>query len=120
GRSNFRRVQGHRQSADSAGPALAGKADFPDDRYPALLDAQGRTAAAARHAQSRVDTAQAADAAQRGRSDGIPDRQDGQDQDQRGIPRVDERLRGAGTERIAPQVVTDSDLVDDFLPAKSV
>ena len=56
--------------------------------------------------------------AQRGRSDGIPDRQDGQDQDQRGIPRVDERLRGAGTSRIAPQAVTDNDWVDDFLPAK--
>ena len=59
------------------------------------LHPQGRAAAAARDAQPRVDSAQAADPAERGRSDGIPNRQDGQDQDQRRIPGIDERLVGS-------------------------
>src|SRR5215472_7103864 len=92
GRGHLRRVQGYRQSANRARPPPARKAHLPDHRHPALLDPQGRAVAAARHAQPRVDPAQAADPAQRGRGDGIPHRQDGQDQDQRGVPRVDERL----------------------------
>jgi len=42
--------------------------------------------------ESRVHSAQAADAVECGRGNGIPDRQDGEDQDQRGIPGIDERV----------------------------
>ena len=94
GRSDLRGVQRHRQHGNPPRSQADRPARVPVDRHPEERHAEGRAAAAEGGPQSRVGAAQGADAAVAGRGDGAAALQDGQDQDQRGLPVVDEQRKG--------------------------
>ncbi len=94
GRSDLRRVQGHRQHGDPPGSQACRSPRLPHYRHPEERHPEGRTAAPEGGAQPRVGATQGAHAAVAGRSHGTAAVQDGQDQGQRRVPWVD----GAGEE----------------------
>ena len=97
GRSDLRGVQGHRQPGDPPRSQARRSPRLPGDRHPEERHAQGRAAHPEGRSQPRVGAAQGAHAAVPGRGDGAAAVEDGQDEEQRRVPRVDgERAIGIG------------------------
>ena len=93
GRSDFRRIQGHRQFGNHPRPQGRRQAHVPVDGHHALGNAQGGAARARRHPQENVCPAPHPQSDGHGRCDRIPDRQTARDQVQRRFLRIHEHLR---------------------------
>ncbi len=93
GRGDLRRVQGHRQQRDRAGPQAVRQAHLPGDRHHQVRHPQGRTPGGPR--DTFEDVGAAADPRPDGhdRRDGLPAGQAEIQQDQPGLLRCDEYLR---------------------------
>ncbi len=87
GRSDLRRVQGHRQHGNPSRSQACRSTRIPGDRHPEERNAQGRAPHPERGSQPRVGPAQGPDAAVADRGDGAAAVEDGKDQEQRRVPR---------------------------------
>ena len=89
GRSDLRRVQGHRQPGDSPRSQAHRSPRLPVDRHPEERHAEGRAAHPEGRSQPRLGPAQGPDAAVADRGDGAAALEDGQDEVERRVPRLD-------------------------------
>ena len=92
GRSDLRRVQGHRQFGNHPRPQGRRQAHLPGDGHHALRHPQGGTAGSARSAQEDVHPAPHPQSDGHDGCDRLPARQAAQHQEQRRLLRVDERV----------------------------
>ena len=104
----FEEFKGTGNMRDPPGPQADRPPRVPVDRHPEERHAQGGTADPARGPQPHLGPAQGAQPAVAGRGDGAAAQQDGQDQDQRRVPRRDEQRQVArgrrAVRRLAPGV----------------
>ena len=86
GRSDLRGVQGHGQPRDPPGSEADRPPRVPVDRHPEERHPQGGAAHRQGRPEPRVGAPEGADAALAGRGHGAAALEDGQDQDERGVP----------------------------------
>ena len=98
GRGDLRGVQGHRQHGDPPGSQADRPPRVSVHRHHQERHAEGGAAPAEGRAQSRVGASEGVDAALPDRGNGAAAVEDGEDEDERGIPR-----RDGGGQELAPE-----------------
>jgi hypothetical protein len=103
GRGDLRGVQGYRQPRDSPRSQADRPPRVPLDRHPEERHPQGGAAHPEGRPEPRLGAPQGADTALSGRGDGAAALEDGEDEDQLGLPLVDEQRQRIRRRRWGPR-----------------